>query len=88
MICRVGIFNGPPELRPWVVEAAMTEPGCRGVYHLRRRDGKGGLSISLWDDEQAAKRGAEAITKARPEGYEGAGPDEVEWYEVAEYATR
>ena len=83
MICRIGIFNRLPEPRPWVVEAAKSVPGCRGAYHLRRRDGNGGLSVSFWDD---AERGREAISKARPEGYEGGGPDEVEFYEVYEYA--
>lgn len=38
-------------------------------------------------DEEAGKRGAEAIFKARPEGYEGDGPDEVRFYEVYEYAV-
>jgi heme-degrading monooxygenase HmoA len=82
MICRVAVFERAPEARPWVVEAAAAVPGCRGAYHLRARSGEKGLSITFWDDEQAAEAGAKAISEARPEGYEGRGPDEVQFYEV------
>jgi heme-degrading monooxygenase HmoA len=88
VIARVGYFEGfGLSGRDYVVETVREQPGFQGVYHLLDRSSNRALSVSFWDDEDAAASAQEAVGEARQAGgHGGPGPDRTETYEVIRYA--
>jgi hypothetical protein len=57
----------PTDDRDWVVEAAASVPGVRATYHLLDPETGNGLSIAVFDDEDAARAAGNAIRRRAEE---------------------
>jgi hypothetical protein len=57
----------PTDDRDWVVEAAASVPGVRATYHLLDPETGNGLSIAVFDDEDAARAAGAAIRQRAEE---------------------
>ena len=88
MIARVGYFDDFDMAgREYVVDTVKAQPGFQGVYHLLDRSSNRALSVSFWDDEEAARSAQNAVGEARRAGgHGGPGPDRTETYEVVRHA--
>jgi hypothetical protein len=53
----------PTDDRDWVIEAAATVPGVRATYHLLDPATGNGLSIAVFDDDEAAAAAGDAIQR-------------------------
>ena len=89
---RVTIIQGPPEsaddfvrvVSEQVLPAARQMGGFKGILSLLdRRTGKG-LSVTLWESEEAMRESEEAANRLRDDASRAAGGDivSVERYEV------
>lgn len=68
MIARVAVWEPmPTDDRDWVVEAAASVPGVRATYHLLDPETGNGLSIAIFDDEDAAQAAGSAIRRRAEE---------------------
>lgn len=68
MIARVAVWEPmPSDDRDWVIDAAGTTPGVRATYHLIDPDTGNGLSIAIFDDEEAAQAAGAAIRRRAEE---------------------
>ncbi|HEY8113171.1 MAG TPA: hypothetical protein VII16_09935 [Actinomycetes bacterium] len=68
MIARVAVWEPmPTDDRDWVVEAAASVPGVRATYHLLDPETGNGLSIAIFDDEDAAQAAGGAIRRRAEE---------------------
>lgn len=92
MIARVAVFEGSPDRfrndsYAWIKDAVEQVSGFRGLFHLAGTEGaERSLSISLWDDVEAAAAGETAVRAKRHEvGVSPAPPTRVETFEVIEY---
>jgi hypothetical protein len=64
MIARVAIWEPmPTDDRDWVIEAAATVAGVRATYHLLDPETGNGLSIAIFDDDEAAAAAGDAIRR-------------------------
>jgi hypothetical protein len=62
MLARVAVWEPmPTDDRGWVLDAARSVPGVRDAYHLVDRQTGNGMSIALFDDEQAMTAAQAAI---------------------------
>ena len=91
MIARVAVWEPmPTEDRSWVVDAAATVPGVHATYHLVDPKTGNGLSVALFDDEQAAEAAHAAIQQRGEEiGWHDQPrpqPSSVTVYEVLRHA--
>jgi hypothetical protein len=73
VIARVAVWEPmPTDDRDWVVEAATATPGVRATYHLLDPETGNGLSIAIFDDEDAAQAAGAAIRQRAEEiGWNG-----------------
>lgn len=92
MIARVAVFEDSPDrfrdgTYAWIKDAVEQVSGFRGLFHLAGSEGTNrSLSISLWDDVEAAEAGETAVGVKRQEvGVTPAPPTRVETFEVVEY---
>jgi hypothetical protein len=68
LIARVAVWEPmPTDDRDWVVEAAASVPGVRATYHLLDPETGNGLSIAVFDDEEAAQAAGSAIRRRAEE---------------------
>jgi hypothetical protein len=66
----------------WVIEAVRGEPGVHALYHCLRDDGSA-VSITVFEDPEAAERAMALIEAARTKhGHEVSPADEAIEYEV------
>ncbi len=67
-----------------VIPSLLDVPGFRGAYFLADREKATGISITLWEDEAAAKESliASAERRSRAAAVTGATFESVETYEV------
>lgn len=84
MLIRLARFDSAPnDDRDWVIEALGTVPGVRAAYHAIDRDTGAMLSISVFDDQDAADAGFAAIAaSAAARGHQGVPPDETRFCQV------
>ncbi|MFG2052718.1 hypothetical protein ACGFI9_01685 [Micromonospora sp. NPDC048930] len=57
----------PTDDRDWVIEASAAVPGLRAAYHLVDPETGNGLSIAIFDDEEAAQAAGAAIRRRAEE---------------------
>ncbi len=84
MIARVGYFAGFDLTdREYVLEAIRLVPGFRGVYHLADDTTGDALSVSLWESEESARAGEQAVGGPRRAGrHGGPGPVRTQMFRV------
>jgi hypothetical protein len=68
VIARVAVWEPmPTDDRDWVIDAAAGVPGVRATYHLLDPQTGNGLSIAIFDDEEAAQAAGAAIRRRAEE---------------------
>jgi hypothetical protein len=68
MIARVAVWEPMPnDDRDWLIDATRDVPGVRAAYHLVDPATGNGLSVAIFDDEDAMKATREAITQRAAE---------------------
>jgi heme-degrading monooxygenase HmoA len=84
VIARVGYFaDFDLTDRQYVLEAIRLVPGFRGVYHLADETTGDALSVSLWESEESARAGEQAVGEARRAGgHGGPGPVRTQTFQV------
>jgi len=87
MVARIAHFNDLDlDARAYALDAVREVHGFLGAYHLADQERGRGLSVSFWDDAEAAKAGEAAVGEARHAGgYESPGPALVETWEVVRH---
>ena len=71
MIARVAVWEPmPTDDRDWVIDAVAGIPGVRATYHLLDPETGNGLSVAIFDDEEAAQAAGAAIRR---------GAEEIRW---------
>lgn len=58
---------GLDKVKDDIVPAIRQTPGFKGIIGLVDRHANTGITISLWEDEQAMQQGEEEITRLRDE---------------------
>jgi heme-degrading monooxygenase HmoA len=89
MIARIAHFNDLDlNGRAYALDAVREVPGFRGAYHLADQERGRGLSVSFWDDADAAKAGEAAVGEARlAGGHDSPGPELVETWKVVRHTS-
>jgi len=68
VIARVAVWEPmPTDDRDWVIDAVAGIPGVRATYHLLDPETGNGLSVAIFDDEEAAQVAGAAIGRRAEE---------------------
>jgi heme-degrading monooxygenase HmoA len=92
MHARVTAVQGPPEnvdvaikeMQENVLPAARQLAGFKGIISLSNRETGKGLTITLWESQEALQASEEAANRLREQAVQaiGSGPPTVDRYEV------
>lgn len=88
MIARLGYFEQFDFTdREYVVDTVRQQPGFQGIFHLVHPETGRALSVSFFDDDEAAQAAERAVGEARVAGgHGGPSPEQVELWTVVRSA--
>ena len=89
MIARIGYFDSTDLTdRTWVPDALNGQPGLRSWFHLVDDESGQHISLTIWDDLDAATTGEAAVAAAaRNVNFTGPGPDRVQRLRIVRTLT-